>query len=222
MQPWDNGHSDAAKLFVAFCREAQVDRLELGVYTYTPQTVTDRRRIVHVPVAGFDRSLARVRARLATGEDVAVHSRVRKTIAGQTRWLHVPMIDLRGDLSDESLQEIVQAAREFGAKRVAVFFSGRSFHVYAYTLLSTDKWGQFMGRCLLLNKPDQPELADSRWIGHRLLAGYASLRWTRQSAWYQGVPIFRAGFDVFSRSRNKRIGAGASLHRLEYVQPWLF
>jgi hypothetical protein len=35
-----------------------------------------------------------------------------------------------------------------------------------------------MGRLLLLNLPEKPCLVDTRWVGHRLIGGYAALRWS--------------------------------------------
>ena len=62
--------------------------------------------------------------------------------------------------------------------------SGRSFHAYSLRLISPKEWREFMGRLLLLNLPGRSSFIDSRWVGHRLVAGYASLRWTANSEQY--------------------------------------
>jgi hypothetical protein len=145
------------------------------------------------------------------------------------------MIDLRGDLKEGDRLELITAVREFGIRQLAIYNSGRSYHIYAYALLSTRRWTQFMGRCLLLNRPDRSELVDARWVGHRLLAGYGALRWTHGNVWYLSEPVYESGFDV-----PRRLGeaggvqgrqavpdvvssdCGQDLPRVEHVQPWLF
>lgn len=66
--------------------------------------------------------------------------------------------------------------------------SGRSFHGYGTTLISNEEWIQLMGRLLLVNQPQQHPIVDSRWIGHRLIAGYSALRWTKNTDDYIQVP----------------------------------
>jgi hypothetical protein len=215
-----NRELNPAAMFLGFCRKARVEQVELGIYNYAPQSIADERRIVRISANNFWKKFAALREKLSEHEDIAVHSRVSTTIAGHKRWLHVPMIDLRNDLKDSDVDELIKAARDFGAKEVAIYFSGRSFHVYAYTLLPMRRWTAFMGRCLLLNRADEPELVDARWVGHRLLAGYGALRWTRQSKWYHSEPVYKVGFDVPSSGTESRLSD--ALRRVEYVQPWLF
>ena len=35
---------------------------------------------------------------------------------------------------------------------------------------------------------DGQEIVDSRWIGHRLIGGYSSLRWTNNTGMYRSEP----------------------------------
>lgn len=69
---------------------------------------------------------------------------------------------------------------------MAVYGSGRSFHVYSTTLLGPKDWFDFMGRLLLINPRGQKEIVDTCWIGHRLIGGFGSLRWSNNSGMYLG------------------------------------
>ena len=51
------------------------------------------------------------------------------------------------------------------------------------------EWIKFMGSLLLLNIPGKIKIVDSRWVGHRLLGGYASLRWSNNTRQYKRFPV---------------------------------
>jgi hypothetical protein len=118
------------------------------------------------------------------GQEMAIHSNMK--ITGGER-VHMIMIDmstgarahlakLRTFLGDNFFQQITWYA------------SGRSFHGYGESLLFESEWTKFMGLLLLANQPRLEPTVDPRWIGHRLLAGYASLRWTRNTSHYLSTP----------------------------------
>ena len=70
-----------------------------------------------------------------------------------------------------------------------VFYeSGRSLHAYGSTGLKNKEWIDFMGRLLLANIPNKPEIVDTRWIGHRLMGRFSSLRWSSNSGMYLQIP----------------------------------
>jgi hypothetical protein len=102
---------------------------------------------------------------------------------------HIPLIDFSSDNEELVLAESEKLAKEYGTNAY-LFNSGRSFHFYMNTFLSVEEWVKFMGRILLMNV-DQ-EIVDSRWVGHRLLAGYASLRLTANSNQYKKQPTLIA------------------------------
>ena len=69
------------------------------------------------------------------------------------------------------------------------FSSGHSFHAYSTKLLTHKEWLSFMGSLLLVNSVDaQNSIIDTRWIGHRIMSGYGSLRWSNNSGKYLQIP----------------------------------
>ena len=99
------------------------------------------------------------------------------------------MIDFSTQSMSAKERDLVyQLVEKFIGARLRLYRSGRSFHGYATVLLSRRKWREFMGRLLLLNMPNSDAIVDSRWIGHRIMAGYASLRWTANSDHYSQIP----------------------------------
>ena len=100
------------------------------------------------------------------------------------------MIDFGGRHQDILLLKPLHDLQSYWSMEFAIFDSGRSFHAYGNRLLSTEEWIQFMGSLLLLNEPGKNKLIDTRWIGHRLMAGYSSLRWSCNTRWYKRFPTF--------------------------------
>jgi len=68
------------------------------------------------------------------------------------------------------------------------FSSGRSFHGYSTYLLGPKDWREFNGRLLLVNNNTIGNVIDSRWIGHRMIAGYSSLRWSKNTEIHSQTP----------------------------------
>lgn len=124
---------------------------------------------------------------LQAGQELAMHSVVNVG----NRKLHIPMIDFAID--DTLLNsEVFNRLQNFLPKRVflnlSVFNSGRSLHAYSTELLSPKEWREFMGRLLLINKRGAPDVIDGRWVGHRLIGGFSSLRWSNSSGKYLKIP----------------------------------
>ena len=71
---------------------------------------------------------------------------------------------------------------------MAFFATGRSFHAYSLELLTPQAWNEFMGRLLLINPKRGSQIVDTRWVGHRIIGKYASLRWTNNSGSYLSLP----------------------------------
>jgi len=174
---------------IDLCRKfSEIRKLEFGIYRYVPQTVKDFRRIVYLPASGLEERFFSLRDSLGPQEEIAFHSKVYVGRLFRECVLHVPMIDFKGDMGDRQIDLGLGLLNDFRCSRAAIFSSGRSYHLYAFALLSEKEWIGFMGRALLLNPPDGPDLVDTRWIGHRLLAGYSSLRWTKNTDFYLQLP----------------------------------
>lgn len=156
-------------------------------YVYTPDSLFDEREFL--TLSGDVLTEERVSREIATlrpDQELAMHSNVR--IKGKN--LHIPMIDF--SIEDSVDGEVFDRMSRYLPKAImlnmAVYTSGRSFHAYSTTLLGTKEWFDFMGRLLLINPHNQPDIVDSRWIGHRLIGGFGSLRWSNNSGQYLGLP----------------------------------
>ncbi|RTE64542.1 hypothetical protein EH243_16865 [Amphritea opalescens] len=123
---------------------------------------------------------------LAVGEELAFHSVYKK---GQRKY-HLPMIDF--DCSVQDLKYAKATLYKILPNHIysgLVFYeSGRSLHAYGSTGLNNKQWIDFMGRLLLANLPNEPSIVDTRWVGHRLMGGFSSLRWSSNSGMYLKVP----------------------------------
>ena len=161
--------------------------LELSRYLYIPQSLQDYRENLYIPISEInDSSLLKIIMELPTQYELACHSKL--ITFGQT--YHIPMIDFgyKGNSPTES-----QTLKEFSAfwnMNFHIYDSGRSYHAYGNRLLTTEQWYQFMGSLLLLNKPSGGRLIDERWIGHRIMGGYAALRWSKNTSHYKKYPTY--------------------------------
>jgi hypothetical protein len=155
-------------------------------YVYTPDSVFDEREVFET--AGHDITAGWLENQIEAlheNQELAIHSRVIM----QGRAWHIPMLDFATTrISNDELSRL-RAFLPAKAFRSAAFFnSGRSFHLYSEALITPKEWLEFLGRALLVNPREEPPIIDSRWIGHRLLAGYCSLRLSNSSNQYRGMP----------------------------------
>lgn len=106
--------------------------------------------------------------------EVVVDSAVM-TSAG---YKYIPMLDL---VTKDAADLVKFCGRwdlwPFGVD-VQCYASGNSFHVYGRTLLTEEQRLRWLGGALLISQPDQPQLVDTRWVGHSLTKGFESLRLT--------------------------------------------
>lgn len=156
-------------------------------YVYAPDSLFDEREFLSL--SGEDLTEERINREIASlrpDQELAIHSNVR--IKGKN--LHIPMIDF--SIEDTVDVEVFDRMSRYLPKTImlnmAVYTSGRSFHAYSTTLLGPKEWSGFMGRLLLINPRNQPDIVDSRWVGHRLIGGFGSLRWSNNSGQYLGLP----------------------------------
>lgn len=167
-------------------RHANVVSVPLSYYTYEPRTIKDERQTWEVDFDTFldARRMAQFIDETPTGRELAIHSNIR--VNGNDR-LHLVMVDM-STAARAQLHKLRVFLGDNSFQQIAWYSSGRSFHGYGTTLMPQSKWYEFMGLLLLANQPHQTPTVDPRWIGHRLLAGYASLRWTRNTSRYIVVP----------------------------------
>jgi hypothetical protein len=97
------------------------------------------------------------------------------------------MLDLVGARAP-MLADIMEPLGKHRVAHAYVYSSGRSFHVYYPTLITHDEWVRFMGSALLLNMTHHAPVVDQRWVGHRLIGGYAALRWSCNTKTYRSMP----------------------------------
>ncbi len=111
---------------------------------------------------------------------------MHSTLTQGRRIKHVPMIDFA--VKPGMAAEVITWTDHHLGIDLQLFDSGRSFHGYGIRPISETQWVRLMGLLLLGNAPNREPVVDARWIGHRLLAGYSSLRWSNNSTHYTRWP----------------------------------
>ena len=108
-------------------------------------------------------------AKSLVGERVlAVASKAK--VSNFRKTFHIPMMDFNCEASPENLDKIQEFLEGISQEGV-VLASGRSYHFYGIKLMTKDESSVFFGKCLLLSG-----YIDHRYIGHRLIDGFANLR----------------------------------------------
>jgi len=160
---------------------------EFSIYEYTPRSLRDARREFLIPVSQInEQTILSLIMDIPHQCELAVNSRVYSF--GQV--YHIPMIDFgyKGGSPAES-DQLMEFCRYWNMA-FYVYSSGRSYHGYGNRLLDPMNWIKFMGSLLLLNQPSGYKLIDERWVGHRILGGYSSLRWSKNTSHYKKFPTF--------------------------------
>jgi hypothetical protein len=157
---------------------------EFSKYIYVPQSTKDDREYLRLPSAQALNKYEELLLGLKEKQELALHSR----IFNGSECLHFPMLDLAEEFSDLHVKAISSLMCEFNIPQFAAYHSGRSAHIYGLGLLTGEKMIQFLARALLLNLPGKETIVDSRWIGHRIYAGYGSLRWSCNTKQYLSAP----------------------------------
>ncbi len=157
--------------------------VSLSRYRYIPQRIEDRRELITVSLGELTPSWLETQlASLPEEHELALHSVFNKNKSE----IHIPMVDFA--TKDIQQSEIFNWASDQLGITLKIFDSGRALHGYGIEPISRDKWIRFMGLLLLANLPNQQPLTDARWIGHRLLAGYSALRWSKNSSFSLKTP----------------------------------
>lgn len=167
-------------------RHTEVVAVSVSYYTYTPRSVKDQRTSWEIPISDFLDSeyITRIMENTPTGQELALHSNVRLS---EDKHVHLAMIDM-STTARAHLEKLRTFLGDNFYQNIVWYSSGRSFHGYGADLLTETEWHKFMGMLLLANQPNLEPTVDPRWIGHRLLAGYAALRWTKNTPLYLGFP----------------------------------
>lgn len=166
--------------------DGKIDLLSFSYYRYTPQSLADERKEFKLPVADFMReiNISRLLLSAPVGYELAIHSLVHLR---EGSIAHIPM----ADMSSQSLAKLAKYRDylDFAHRQQFSWYkSGRSFHGYGNALIDEADWSAYMGKLLLANEPGMPPVVDPRWVGHRLIGGYAALRWTNNTEHYKETP----------------------------------
>lgn len=182
-------------------RREDVIAVPASYYTYMPRTVADTRLEFLIPADEFMNAekVLDYMKRTPKGHEMAVHSNMETRSRDRT---HLVMIDMATS-SRAHLEKLRAFLGENFFQRISWYASGRSFHGYGEDLLKTDEWVRLMGLLLLANLPKLEPTVDPRWIGHRLVAGYASLRWTKNTSHYLGLPANLSALNDTRTSRSE-------------------
>lgn len=164
----------------------EIDVLHFSYYDYVPQSLIDKRKTFSISSSDFLDSLA-IEALIQgapSGQELAFHSMVL-TVSGEQK--HIPMVDMSTG-SAAQLTKLKHFLGEDLFQRFKWYRSGRSFHGYGSFLASEREWVILMGTLLLANQKGLSPTVDPRWVGHRLIAGYSALRWTKNTSHYINLP----------------------------------
>lgn len=162
-----------------------VKSIELSYYEYIPQSLIDTRKVFSVLTSDFlnEDTILKIINDCPDGYELAIHSKITTTINEE---LHIPMIDMSTG-SAAQLSKL-KPFLENDFDHFIWYKSGRSYHGYGSTLISHQEWISMMGKLLLANQIGMPPTVDPRWVGHRLISGYAALRWTKNTSHYIDIP----------------------------------
>lgn len=170
---------------IVAANQSVIKSVELSYYMYVARSVFDDRQVFSLSASQFlDLSVVEDIFRNCPREmELAVHSKL-VTMSGDI--LHIPMIDM----STGSAAQLHKLRPVIGHKffDFTWYKSGRSYHGYGVTLINERAWCAFMGELLLANQIGRPHTVDPRWIGHRLISGYSTLRWSKNTQQYLDFP----------------------------------
>ena len=156
---------------------------EISHYKYVPQSFEDSRIIKKIKTENIRNYVNTTN--LESHEELAIHSRINKS-GGE---YHIPMIDFDTN-NKENIKKIKPLLNKFNIKSGIIFSSGNSFHMYGDSLLcGREQWIKFMGTALR-DYSYKTHIIDCRWIGHRLISGYSSLRISNNSGKYKKKPEY--------------------------------
>jgi hypothetical protein len=131
----------------------------------------------------LDGALASCSMQLKGGESLFVSSKAQLS---DGRWVHLPMMDFTCRDTSEDLRKVVLAVPALGLSKGVILRSGKSFHYYGFSMLTSDEWMTFLGKCLLL-----VPITDARYVAHRMIEGVCTLR-ISSGPGAAGIPVVAA------------------------------
>lgn len=181
----DKGHP--LHLIKKIIKENRIEYFFVSTYKYVPNSIVDVRNTFKI-LADQDIDQQITNVPMSKDEELAIHSVVYSKKNNDL--LHIPMVDF----FSSSIEEI-----SFAIKKIQTIFpfdtyiydSGRSYHAYMNCVINSKQWYEYIGYLLLLNETHKPNVVDVRWLGHRLIAGYFSLRLSCNSSNYIKTPDFK-------------------------------
>lgn len=171
-----------------YLRDLGVQEASICVYSYRRRHLHADQRIVTCNVNRLAATYQELADGASAGREIAIRSRCVLKDGATIR--HLPMLDWRGRKPPPK-GRLQQLARAIGADEFALFDSGRSFHIYFKTLLDQSKFSEFMTQAVLVENRDSTSGVDYRWVAHRLLDGFATLRWSAVTKRHRREPILK-------------------------------
>ena len=151
---------------------------QFDLYNYNPQTIKDEREKFYIKINELHLLDELYEKAKKENKELAIISKFKC----DKKYFHFGFIDA----SSENLNDIINFTKEVNMENeFHILNSGRSFHLYHKKLImSHKKWVEYNALLLL----DKNNVIDHRWIGHRLLGGYSSLRITCNTSHYKQLP----------------------------------
>ena len=158
-------------------RNKDVKEFNIAVYRYVPQALTNNGRlktriVKSTPINRLVKSIRSIK--ISKVWSIGLMSRV-KMKNGQ--YYHIPQIDFEIPVSKDNLNLVKKCLS--GTVKVFpgyILQTGNSYHYLGLKLLKQKGWQEFIGRCVLCNKPRAKTIVDSRWCGHSLITDCTNLR----------------------------------------------
>ncbi|GKW06702.1 hypothetical protein [Pectobacterium carotovorum] len=162
--------------------------LNYSKYYYFPQSIEDNREVFSIDKSFITQSWFEEQLfSLDKYQELSLNS----LLIYKNRKYHIPMIDFSIKRNEKSSLEMISELAWYWSMDFIIFSSGRSYHAYGTRIIKNSEWIKFMGSLLLLNIQGKTNnLIDTRWVGHRILSGYSSLRWSNNTSQYKQYPIY--------------------------------
>jgi len=160
----------------------------LSRYIYLPDSLSDNRIIDTTLGENFSTHyINSLLKNLNKDQELAFHSLVKTK---NKKIYHIPMIDFSTPTLDRETYYRLKNFIDYKILSNMFFYStGNSFHAYSSKLLTHKEWLKFMGSLLLINPANSSSnIIDNRWIGHRIMSGFSTLRWSNNSGTYKSIP----------------------------------
>lgn len=163
--------------------------LSMKTYTYIPSSLSDPHKEFRVVLSEVNTDWLDNKIKcMRPSEELAINSKV---YFDHDVSRYIPMVDLGISKFTSDIFGVINDFMSQWNMDFFVFDSGRSMHLYGKELLdSHDVWVKFMGSLLLLNQRGGRNIIDTRWVGHRLLGGQSSLRWSNNTMQYKRYPVY--------------------------------